>query len=344
MFFKFTITFIVIFFTNYIKADEMHLADSHGPISVMGDHMHKKNEIMVSYRFSNMLMNEVLNGTKELGTNEIMSSPNGASNNSGTYMNAPVSMRMNMHMFGAMYAPTDYLTLMIMSGYMEKEMIQQRMAMSGGKRFQVNSQGISDTRISGLINLYHSKKINAHIGIGLSLPTGQIDKTDVTPSSLNARLGYGMQNGSGTFDSFIFLNNVSDFGKIKVGEQIFFKKPSSGKNSKDYKYGNYFDSTLWASYRWINNVSTSLKFNYVYQGNMHGADNEMNPRMSPVMDSNNIGGQRVDLGFGINFINTNSFLKNHRIGIEILVPLYQRYKGIQMSQNFKTMLGWQYAF
>ena len=115
----------------------MHLADSHGPISVMGDHMHKKNEIMISYRFSNMLMNEVLNGTKELGTNEIMSSPNGASNNSGTYMNAPVSMRMNMHMFGAMYAPTDYLTLMIMSGYMEKEMIQQRMAMSGGKRFQV---------------------------------------------------------------------------------------------------------------------------------------------------------------------------------------------------------------
>ena len=36
----------------------------------------------------------------------------------------------NMHMFGAMYAPTDYLTLMIILWYMEKEMIQQRMAMS----------------------------------------------------------------------------------------------------------------------------------------------------------------------------------------------------------------------
>ena len=137
----------ILFFVNFAKADEIQFADSHGPISIMGDHMHKKNEIMLSYRFSNMLMDEVLNGTKELNTNEIMSSPNGASNNAGTYMNAPISMRMNMHMFGGMYAPTDYLTLMIMSGYIEKEMIQQRMPMAGGKRFQVNSNGISDTRI-----------------------------------------------------------------------------------------------------------------------------------------------------------------------------------------------------
>ena len=121
-----------------------------------------------------------------------MSSPNGASNNAGTYMNAPISMRMNMHMFGGMYAPTDYLTLMIMSGYIEKEMIQQRMPMAGGKRFQVNSNGISDTRVSGLIKLFDEKKIKTHLGVGLSLPTGSIDKRDTTPNSLSARLGYGI--------------------------------------------------------------------------------------------------------------------------------------------------------
>ena len=340
----FIIILQLLILVNFAKADDIHFADNHGPISVMGDHMHKKNEIMFSYRFSNMLMDEVLNGTKELNTNEIMSSPNGASNNSGTYMNSPVSMRMNMHMFGGMYAPSDYLTLMIMSGFVEKEMIQQRMAMAGGKRFQVNSNGISDTRISGLIKLLDQKTFKTHLGIGISLPTGSIDERDTTPNSLSARLGYGMQNGSGTFDTIFFLNNVNNFGKIKLGEQFLFKKSASGKNSKDYKYGNFYQSSIWASYSWLKFLSSSLKLNYSYQSKMEGSDNQMNPRMSPVMDSNNIGYQELNLGVGINFVNPNSFLKNHRIGVELLVPIFKRKRGIQMSQNFKTMFGWQYSF
>ena len=51
-----------------------------------------------------------------------MSAPNGVSDSSGRYMNAPTSMSMNMHMFGGMYAPTDNLTFMLMTSYLEKEM------------------------------------------------------------------------------------------------------------------------------------------------------------------------------------------------------------------------------
>ena len=86
-----TISFGVLSFVN---ADEIHLADSHGPISIMGDHMHKKGELMFSYRFGQMNMNNVANGTKKIDTNSVMSSPNGASNNLGNYMNAPISMKM----------------------------------------------------------------------------------------------------------------------------------------------------------------------------------------------------------------------------------------------------------
>ena len=32
-----------------------------------------------------------------------------------------------------------------------------------------------------------------------------------------------MQNGSGTFDPFLVLNNVNNFGKIKIGEQFQIK-------------------------------------------------------------------------------------------------------------------------
>ena len=83
-----------------------------------------------------------------------MSAPNGASDGSGRYMNSPLTMRMNMYMFGGMFAPTDNLTLMIMSSYNQKEMISQRMAMAGGgKSFNVNSSGMGDTRFSGLVKI-----------------------------------------------------------------------------------------------------------------------------------------------------------------------------------------------
>ena len=67
-------------------------------------------------------------------------------------MNAPISMKMDMHMIGAMYAPNDNVTFMAMGGFLEKEMTQQRMRMAGSGRFDVNSSGISDSRISVMIN------------------------------------------------------------------------------------------------------------------------------------------------------------------------------------------------
>ncbi len=54
----------------------------------MGDHMHKKGEIMFSYRLNKMGMNKLYNGRKNLSANKVMTAPNGASNEKGVYMNA----------------------------------------------------------------------------------------------------------------------------------------------------------------------------------------------------------------------------------------------------------------
>ena len=70
--------FIICF--NSTSADELSKADSHAPISVMGDHMHKKGEIMFSYRFNHMVMNKIMNGNKRITINSVTSQPNGASN------------------------------------------------------------------------------------------------------------------------------------------------------------------------------------------------------------------------------------------------------------------------
>ena len=338
------IIIIFIVFPSDTFSENLSTADSHAPISVHGDHMHKKNGLMFSYRFANMRMNKVFNGTKSISTNAIMTAPNGASGGEGNYMNAPVSMKMDMHMLGAMFAPTDYLTIMLMTNYSQKEMTQQRVAMSGGGSFDVNSSGFGDVRLSGLIKLINNDKIKSHIGIGLSMPSGSINQRDNTPASNNTRLGYAMQNGSGTYDPFFSLTNLNNFGNFKFGQQIFFKLPASGKNSNNYKYGKTFDSSLWTSYSWVNSISTSLRLNYNFMSEISGSDDEMNKRMSPAMDSNNQGHQKLNVGVGLNFINHKVLLNNHRLALESIFPLYQKYQGLQMSENFKIVIGWQYGF
>ena len=48
--------FLTFSFEKNLNADEIQFADSHGPITVMGDHLHKKNELMLSLRLSKMNM------------------------------------------------------------------------------------------------------------------------------------------------------------------------------------------------------------------------------------------------------------------------------------------------
>ena len=109
--------------------------------------------------------------------------------------------------------------------------------------------------------------------------------------------------------SSTILNNINKFGKLKIGEQFLYKKAFSGNNSKNYKYGDVFELNLWSSYSLIDNVSSSIRINYNYQKKMNGSDNEMNPRMSPAMDSKNQGFNKVNLGLGFNLVNHTSYLK-----------------------------------
>ena len=49
----------------------------HAPVDVMGDHMHKKGEWMVSYRFMMMTMEDNRDGTNRLDISEVLSNGSG---------------------------------------------------------------------------------------------------------------------------------------------------------------------------------------------------------------------------------------------------------------------------
>ena len=81
--------------------------DGHAPMSVMGDHTHNKGELMFSYRSMLMSMKGTISNSSRVNNETIYE----------TYMVSPQDMQMQMHMIGAMFAPSEKLTLAVMANY-----------------------------------------------------------------------------------------------------------------------------------------------------------------------------------------------------------------------------------
>ena len=128
-------------------------ANGHAPIGVMGEHMHKKGEWMASYRFQHMSMEGNRIGTNEVTPEFIVTNVANRFAPPATLRVVPTKMTMDMHMFGAMYAPSNQLTLMFMTMYMEKSM--DHITFQGGSgttrrgTFTTTSSGIGDTKNTG---------------------------------------------------------------------------------------------------------------------------------------------------------------------------------------------------
>jgi hypothetical protein len=160
--FRLIILSILILFSNNLSAS----AISHAPIGVMADHFHKKGEWMVSLRVTQMEMKKnILNG-ESISNDEILKQPN-------PYATMPMMMKMPMNlsvipqkmtmkmiMLGAMYAPSDKVTLMGMAMFNDKEMTldtyQGMMQRKYLGSFETSSSDLSKVSFSALYNLHNS--------------------------------------------------------------------------------------------------------------------------------------------------------------------------------------------
>jgi len=144
--------------------------DGHAPITVMGDHMHNKGEVMFSYRYMYMNMEDLNRGSENVSFENALSQ----------YMVTPTSMPMNMHMLGLMYAPSNKITLVAMANYLSNEM--DHITRMGGM-FTTESSGFGDLKIGALYKFFNKNKQQLHGQVGVSIPTGSIDQQDVIPAS-----------------------------------------------------------------------------------------------------------------------------------------------------------------
>lgn len=310
--------------------------DSHAPVGVMGDHLHKAGKYMLSLRTMRMEMDGNRKGSSNLSTGDVL----------GDYMVAPLEMTMDMQMIGLMVAPSNDLTLMAMAGYIDLEM---KHVTRTGARFTTRASGFSDVSLTGLYRLWDHGAHHLHLNAGLSLPTGSIDSEDNTPLSAgaNVQLPYAMQLGSGTWDllpgiTWRYTPNGEWSGGAQASAVI-----RTGENNHDYTLGDRFNATGWIARRVGSSISLSARLSAATWGDISGADDELPAAMInivPTADPDRRAGTEAMLHLGLNWVGQHGLLHGHRFAVEAGAPVYQRLDGPQLRNRWQMAGSWQYAF
>ncbi|MFK7733107.1 MAG: transporter [Pseudomonadales bacterium] len=327
-------------------ADNLTRPDSHAPIAVMGDHVHHQGEFMFSYRYMHMAMKGNRDGSESLSPEQIVTTVENRFANppmQPPFLRVvPLEMTMEMHMLGAMYAPNDHITLMLMGSYVEREMDHITFMGPVGSTplgtFTTETSGFGDTSLSALVRLNSV----LHLTAGWSFPTGDIKETDtiLTPmgTTPSPRLPYPMQLGSGTYDPMLGLTYADRGERWGWGAQ-WRSKFRMGDNDEGYSLGDELRLSAWSSYRLSQSISLSARLEYFDRDNINGIDRMI---VAPVQtaDPDNHGVERLEGSVGINRLRPGS---KHRLALEWAAPISQRLDGPQMETDWTLSLGWQWA-
>ncbi len=190
---------------------------THVPAGVMFDHvLESAGDFMVGYRF----MYNYQGGSIQNGVNAVPDSKIVKAGCAGKpcYV-APVDMDMAMHMLDIMYAPTDWLTLMLMPQFLDMNMSfrglngapnsafapPQTFAAVQHSEHPHNTGGIGDTSMYALFKVLDQPGQHVNATLGLSAPTGDVGIQLRDTHGVAIGYHYGMQLGSGTWDFSLAL-------------------------------------------------------------------------------------------------------------------------------------------
>ena len=323
-------------------------AIGHAPIGVMADHMHKKGESMISLRISHMKMKGNSLDGNSISDSEILVIDNPHSNSPSKLSVVPIEMSMKMLMLGGMYAPTDDVTLMFMTMFMDKSMnlnSYHAMMRNNIGSFNSSSSDFSDLSFSALVNINEQDKSRWHTEIGLKFSVGNKKEKGkvLNPMNINMEmvLPYGMQSGDESISLIVgFTNLYALSDEHTFGNQIrFFRNISS----KEWHYGDktYFDS--WYQYSVNRNFSLSSRLRLNHQQEISGFDSNIK---APVQTSitSNYGGFTAEVGLGFNFLTQIFPGSEDRLALEIINPVINEKNGLQMKDKTKIVFGFQKSF
>lgn len=312
--------------------------DDHAPIGIMGDHLHKQGEWMLGYHYKHTRTSGYRNGSGSVSNASVMAA----------YGEAATEMDMGMHMFEIMYGISDNLTLMVMPHYMTMDMVHES-SHGGGHSHKHTVQGFGDTEVIGLYSILKhqgdEKSHKIHLNLGMSLPTGSIDKTFTDHHNTVYRLPYQMQFGSGTYDPIIGATYVGESSEWSWGAQTM-NYIRLGENDNGYRQGNKYNATVWLARNMNDVASLSLRLAGERWDTVSGRDISLPLTTIAGANPDELAGERVMAHVGFNLLGNASqgVLRGKRLAAEFGMPVYQRFSGPQPDTDYSLTLALQVAF
>lgn len=344
---------------------QMHHHGAPVPAGVMFGHMmNQADAIMVGYRYQySGQSGDMLHGSAAVSDQDLVA--NACDGFSNGCLLKPAKMHMHMHMLDLMYAPTDWLNVMLMPQLMSMDMTMSdtlrtlsadettaNLGDHGGAKHVSNDLG--DTVVTALVKVLDTDGHHVHLSLGASAPTGSIDaelsgtqltntgSTQVNQSTITLQ-DYGMQTGSGTWDFKPSLTYTGQFNDWSWGAQISGVKRLE-RNKYGYAYGDIFQTTSWGSYQVFNWLSASVRGVYTAQDRIRGESSQTHQTTATVDYPSNYGGRFADVGFGLNAMLPGGQFAGHNLSFEWLQPVSTDYNGYQLDRSGSLAVSWNYAF
>jgi len=350
---------------------EHHNHGVHAPAGVMFDHMlPKAGDMMVGYRYMyGSQGGDMLHGTNLVSDQNIVADGCGPN----PCFVKPGSMTMNMHMLDIMYAPTDWLTLMLMPQFVDMSMTMNRLdgapqdseadnnvgnpqdpdgvPLAIGQHIAHHVQnghetgGIGDVGMYAMFKLFDNGTHHVHITAGLSAPTGDVDIQLRRNHKIDGGfMDYGMQLGSGTWDFKPSLTYTGYIDQWSWGAQTNGTVRMEDQNESGYALGDMFQSTAWGSYNVTNWLTASVRGVYTLQGGIKGQFNDLINQFGSMNYPTNYGGKYWDVGFGLSAVVPSGDLAGNRVSVEWLQPVEDNVNGYQLERNGALTATWGYHF
>ncbi len=325
------------------------------PAGVMVGHMlPKAGDFMVGYRYMYSLQGgDTLRGSHPATDQAIIFQGCG----DDVCRLTPEKMSMHMHMPELMYAPTNWLNLMLMAQFVDMEMTLRQLEEAppppegtAPPHFTRHSTGlVGDTFMWALVRLFDVPGHHLHLGLGLSAPTGAVDlKLRPTHQSRTDEfLHYGMQLGSGTWDLLPSLTYTGEWARWFWGGQVSGIHRLEDRNESGYALGDQFQATAWGGIGLTDWLSATIRGVYTTQGAIRGEFNgqvgHLN-RQGPMDFPANYGGRYWDVGFGLSSEVPIGAFKGNRLSVEWLQPVMDDVNGFQLEREGTLVATWSLTF
>lgn len=264
----------------------------------------------------------------------------------------PKKMDMSMYMLDLMYAPTDWLTLMLMPQFMSMDMHLRTLegapppspddihASHGGNMLHATG-GVGDIDMSAMLKLYEAPGHKLHLTLGFTAPTGSINQRINGNTEFDH---YGMQLGSGTWNFWPSLTYNGFREELNWGAQVSTIAVLQSYNDSGYAVGNLFQSTAWGGYQISDWLTATLRGVYTLQDSIDGRFPDAFVVTGPMDTPQSYGGQFFDVGFGLSAMVMSGDFAGNRLGIEWLQPAFNDYNGYQLERSGNLYASWGLSF